>query len=114
MLVYHTITRTSMKIMEFCLFFFVQSIQAIYGEFCECDRISCPRKNDQVCSGLLFDPNSPKAIASTNYYFVLHNISGPSHGECACNKTCICKEGWTGEDCSCTTEIKNCLINNVS
>ncbi|CAF0847282.1 unnamed protein product [Adineta ricciae] len=62
--------------------------QRIYGDYCECDDFSCPRKNDLVCSG-------------------------PEHGLCGCDKRCKCREEWTGDDCSCTTKTDGCLVNNT-
>ncbi|CAF4396183.1 unnamed protein product, partial [Adineta steineri] len=62
--------------------------QRIYGDYCECDDFSCPRKNDLICSGA-------------------------DHGICTCDKRCKCKEGWTGDDCSCTTKTDTCRVNNV-
>ncbi|CAF0786166.1 unnamed protein product [Didymodactylos carnosus] len=66
---------------------FKEGGQRIYGDYCECDDFSCPRKNDSVCSG-------------------------PDHGECDCGKRCKCHAGWTGEDCSCTTNNSTCLTKN--
>ncbi|CAF0798067.1 unnamed protein product [Adineta steineri] len=62
--------------------------QRIYGDYCECDDFSCPRKNDLICSGA-------------------------DHGICTCDKRCKCKEGWTGDDCSCTTKTDTCRVNNT-
>lgn len=38
---------------------------------------------------------------------------GSDHGICGCDKRCKCQEGWTGDDCSCTTKNDSCLVNNV-
>ena len=43
----------------------------------------------------------------------LFNHLGPEHGLCGCDKRCKCREGWTGDDCSCTTKTDGCLVNNV-
>ncbi|CAF3376669.1 unnamed protein product [Rotaria socialis] len=66
----------------------IEAGQRIYGDYCECDDFSCPRKNDLVCSG-------------------------QGHGICGCDKRCKCQEGWTGDDCSCTTKTDSCLVNNT-
>src|SRR5690606_10906796 len=53
------------------------------GQYCECDNFSCDRFDGQVCSG-------------------------PDHGTCECG-TCVCKEGWTGPDCSCKVSTEDCV-----
>ena len=46
--------------------------------------------------------------------FIRFNMcKGPDHGICGCDKRCQCRIGWTGDDCSCTTNTDTCLVNNV-
>ena len=37
--------------------------------------------------------------------------SGPENGECH-RGTCLCKNGYTGNDCSCLNSTKSCLAKN--
>merc|ERR1719471_1879730 len=53
----------------------------IYGEFCQCDNVSCPRFNDTVCGG---------------------------HGSCVCGR-CECAPGWMGDSCSCRDSPEQCV-----
>ncbi|XP_069101623.1 integrin beta-3-like [Argopecten irradians] len=54
------------------------------GRYCECDERSCPYFEDDVCGG---------------------------RGRCDCG-TCRCYEGFTGDDCSCTTVTDNCVADD--
>ncbi|XP_014241512.1 integrin beta-PS-like [Cimex lectularius] len=54
--------------------------RVIYGQFCEYDNFSCPKKDSVVCAG---------------------------KGLCK-NDKCYCTEGWTGDDCSCPTSVDIC------
>ncbi|GAV06686.1 hypothetical protein RvY_16633 [Ramazzottius varieornatus] len=56
--------------------------EEVYGRYCECDNFSCDRFNGLVCGG-------------------------PDHGTCECG-TCVCKPGWTGAACECSTSIETC------
>ena len=33
---------------------------------------------------------------------------GKEHGECKCDGTCECKEGWKGDACECSTDQSTC------
>jgi len=57
-----------------------QGDRVIQGKHCHCDNVSCPRKNNELCSG---------------------------NGQCNCG-TCKCNEGWSGDDCGCTEDVKTC------
>jgi protocadherin alpha len=91
---------------EFLFSFVIQPSQRIYGDYCECDDFSCPRKNDLVCSGI-----ETKSFEKFNSFYP---YLGPNHGVCGCDKRCQCNEGWTGDDCSCTTKTDSCLVNKVN
>ncbi|KAG7474198.1 hypothetical protein JOB18_003747 [Solea senegalensis] len=54
------------------------------GRYCECSNFDCLRANNKICGG---------------------------QGQCSCGK-CICKEEWTGEDCSCSMETAPCMATN--
>ncbi|XP_064455192.1 integrin beta-PS-like [Ornithodoros turicata] len=56
----------------------------IFGRWCECDTFSCARD----------------ALS--------HVCGGDERGEC-CGGECLCKDGWTGSDCSCTTDTSTCV-----
>ncbi|GFS00396.1 integrin beta [Elysia marginata] len=55
------------------------------GEFCEC--------NDYSCS---FGPNGL--------------CGGPTRGVCKCG-TCACLDGWSGNDCECSTDQEPCMAS---
>lgn len=57
--------------------------EEITGKYCECDNFSCDRFDGKVCAG-------------------------PDHGTCVCGR-CECKEGWSGNDCSCKKSDKECI-----
>ncbi|XP_073971192.1 position-specific antigen beta subunit myospheroid isoform X1 [Rhodnius prolixus] len=57
-------------------------LEVISGAYCECDNFSCDRVDGVLCSG-------------------------PDHGVCVCGH-CDCLEGWSGEDCSCSTSEELC------
>jgi integrin beta 1 len=54
----------------------------IYGLYCQCDYLSCPRHEGIICSG-------------------------PDHGRCDCG-TCICSNDWTGPACECPKSPEVC------
>lgn len=55
----------------------------ISGKYCECENFSCERNKNLLCSG-------------------------PDHGTCECNR-CVCKPGWTGSSCDCSTSKDTCM-----
>uniref|UniRef100_A0A2I3G637 Integrin beta n=1 Tax=Nomascus leucogenys TaxID=61853 RepID=A0A2I3G637_NOMLE len=55
----------------------------IYGQYCECDTVSCERHNGQVCGG-------------------------PGEGRCYCGK-CLCSQGFEGSACQCERTTEGCL-----
>ncbi|XKL66192.1 hypothetical protein PGB90_009612 [Kerria lacca] len=55
--------------------------EVFWGEYCQCNNLSCPYHNGKLCS---------------------------AHGQCVCNK-CICDKGWSGNDCSCENSLENCF-----
>lgn len=58
----------------------------ITGHFCECKGLDCPKDTEQrLCGG---------------------------QGECHCG-ICRCEEGFTGDDCTCTLDEKNCMDGGV-
>ncbi|XP_055344512.1 integrin beta-PS-like [Paramacrobiotus metropolitanus] len=59
---------------------------SVYGKYCECDDFDCPHFNGLPCGG-------------------------PTHGHCDC-KFCICKPGWTGPNCGCSTDNSTCISKN--
>ncbi|XP_060075720.1 integrin beta-3-like [Ylistrum balloti] len=58
------------------------------GTYCECDDHSCPYFDDEVCGG-------------------------DDRGWCECG-TCRCNNGFTGDDCSCTTATDRCMADDGS
>ncbi|KJE94415.1 hypothetical protein CAOG_05058 [Capsaspora owczarzaki ATCC 30864] len=58
---------------------------------CSCSTASCPRDQNNVeCGGIGTDPLSHASA-------------------CTCDKTCVCKGGWTGPACNCSTRCPgNC------
>ncbi len=46
----------------------MQPGQRIYGDYCECDDFSCPRKNDLVCSG------KQKPLKKTRFYICTQDL----------------------------------------
>jgi len=55
----------------------------ITGNFCECDSDECHKFNNLPCGG-------------------------PEHGTCQCDGTCKCADGWSGDNCSCSTDKRVC------
>ncbi|XP_023691452.1 integrin beta-3-like isoform X1 [Paramormyrops kingsleyae] len=55
----------------------------IYGQYCQCDDVSCPLYKGKLCSG---------------------------NGACDCGR-CLCNQGWTGENCNCSMLTDNCMSN---
>jgi len=56
--------------------------EEISGPFCQCTNFLCPRHDGMLCGG-------------------------PDKGTCECSK-CVCKDGWEGEDCSCSSRTDQC------
>ncbi|XP_047455357.1 integrin beta-1-like [Mugil cephalus] len=54
------------------------------GQFCECSNFDCPYFNNRICGG---------------------------NGRCECGN-CVCDDGWTNEDCSCSMETASCMGGN--
>lgn len=57
--------------------------EVIWGRYCECDNFSCERHKGLLCGG-------------------------PEHGICECGR-CLCRLGWTGDDCTCRTSNDTCI-----
>jgi len=60
--------------------------EKIYGDFCQCTNFLCGRQFGELCSG-------------------------PEHGECKCSE-CVCKPGWTGDECECRDSTASCVAPN--
>ncbi|KAM8947489.1 integrin beta-3 [Pelodytes ibericus] len=56
----------------------------VWGQYCECDDISCHRFKGEMCSG---------------------------HGQCNCGD-CVCESDWTGAYCNCTTRTDTCMSSS--
>ena len=58
--------------------------RTIYGDYCQCDTDACQKGSNGLPCG------------------------GKEHGECKCDGTCECKEGWKGDACECSTDQSTC------
>ena len=90
----------------------------VWGRLCECDDFSCLRGSGKYnsftnnsCTYQCINVSSPFSITWI-YYCIKGDIGADEmcsgRGDCSC-KECKCYPDWSGEDCSCSLKVDNCL-----
>ncbi|KAK2089747.1 Integrin beta-2 [Saguinus oedipus] len=96
----------------------------IYGQFCECNTISCERHNGQVCGGPGTSPGLEEAgrlEGGVSGWSPSPRQAGaepcwpprrlPGRGVCFCGQ-CRCLPGFEGSACQCERTTQGCLNQN--